>query len=353
EGGMGVVYKAVDRKLKRTVALKFLSPHYLGTTDEKARFIREAQAAAALDHPNICTVYEINEVKDQLYISMAYIEGVTLSNKIQSGPLKLDEVLDVAIGIAQGLEVAHEKGIVHRDIKSANIMVTEKGQAKITDFGLAKLHGATKVTKTGMTVGTVAYMSPEQARGESVDHRSDVWSLGVVVYEMLTGQLPFKGDYEQVVTYNIVNQDPEPVTALRAGIPMELERIVNQCLEKNPSDRYQHVDELVVDLRNVKISLPDKLEEDPGKSALPNAAAVQSHSPDHGSRDSIPGYQIGRKLSEGGQGVVYQAVQESTRRKVAIKMMREGAFASRSAVARFDREVQVLARLNHPNIVTI
>jgi serine/threonine protein kinase len=176
EGGMGVVYKAEDTKLKRTVALKFLSSQSLGTQDEKTRFVHEAQAAAALDHPNICTVHEIDEANGQTFIAMAYVDGQSLREKTELGPLKIEEALSLGADIARGLQAAHEKGIVHRDIKSANILVTEKGHARITDFGLAKLAGSTRVTKTGTTVGTVAYMSPEQARGQNVDHRSDIWS---------------------------------------------------------------------------------------------------------------------------------------------------------------------------------
>jgi non-specific serine/threonine protein kinase len=252
EGGMGVVYKAEDTKLKRTVALKFLSSQSLGTSDENTRFVHEAQAAAALDHPNICTVYEIDEADGHTFIVMAYIDGQSLREKSKSGPLKIDEALSVAIDVARGLQEAHEKDIVHRDIKSANVMVTKKGQAKITDFGLAKLADSTRITKTGTSVGTAAYMSPEQARGEEVDQRSDIWSLGVVIYEMLAGRLPFRGDRQEAVTYQIVHEDPEPITALRSGIPMELERIVNKCLEKDPANRYQHVDELLVDLGKIK-----------------------------------------------------------------------------------------------------
>jgi non-specific serine/threonine protein kinase len=248
EGGMGVVYKAEDTKLKRTVALKFLSSQSLGTPDEKTRFVHEAQAAAALDHPNICTVHEIDEVEGHTFIAMAYVDGQSLREKTESGPLMLDEALSVAIDVAQGLQEAHEKDIVHRDIKSANVMVTKKGQAKITDFGLAKLAGSTRVTKTGTSVGTVAYMSPEQARGEDVDQRTDIWSLGVVLYEMLTGRLPFRGDRQEAVIYQIVHEVPEPITALRSDIPRELEQIPNKCLEKEPANRYQHVDELLADL---------------------------------------------------------------------------------------------------------
>ncbi|MEE9167431.1 MAG: serine/threonine-protein kinase [Candidatus Neomarinimicrobiota bacterium] len=255
EGGMGIVYKAEDTKLKRTAALKFLAPHMVGSKEEKTRLIHEAQAAAALDHPNICTVHEIDEVEGQTFIAMAYIDGESLKERIESGPLKLDQAVDIAIQIAEGLQEAQEKGIVHRDIKSANIMLTEKDQVKIMDFGLAKLGGRTKITKTGTTVGTVAYMSPEQARGEEIDHRTDIWSLGVILYEMVTGQLPFKGDYEQAVIYSILNEEQEPITGLRTAVPLELERIVNTSLEKEPSERCQHADDLAVDLKKLKKDL--------------------------------------------------------------------------------------------------
>ena len=266
EGGMGVVYKAEDTKLKRIVALKFLSSQSLGTPGEKTRFVHEAQAAAALDHPNICTVYEIDEADGHTFITMAYIDGLSLREKTRSGPLRLEEALSFATDIARGLQEAHEKNIVHRDIKSANVMVTTKGQAKITDFGLAKLGDSTRVTKTGTTVGTVAYMSPEQARGEDVDRRSDIWALGVVLYEMLTGRLPFESDHAQALTYQILHEDPDPITAIRTGIPMELERIANKCLEKESANRYQHVDEVLVDLRRVKKALTQRPGKKPVKS---------------------------------------------------------------------------------------
>ncbi len=261
-GGMGVVYKAEDTKLKRTVALKFLSPQSLGSKEERSRFIHEAQAAAALDHSNICTIHEINEADGKSFIAMAYVDGPSLKEEVESGPLDVDRALGIAIQVADGLRVAHGKGIVHRDIKSANIMLTSEGQAKITDFGLAKLPGRTKLTKTGSTVGTLAYMSPEQAQGSEVDHRSDVWSLGVVLYELLSGKVPFKGDHEAAMVYSIMNQDVAALRDRRADVPAELDSIIAKMLQKNPCDRYESAKELLSDLRKVqagaavKVALP-------------------------------------------------------------------------------------------------
>jgi len=272
EGGMGVVYKAEDTKLERTVALKFLSQSLIGGKEENERFKREAKAAAALNHPNIATVFAIDEADDQTFIAMEFIEGKSIEEIVHtplsppsrgelkggvsetSGrPLPLDDAINYATQIAAGLQAAHEKGVIHRDIKSANIMVTEKGVVKIMDFGLAKLSGRTKMTMQGTTLGTAAYMSPEQAQGQSVDHRSDIWSLGVVLYEMISGQMPFKGDYEQAVIYSIQNEAPEPLTAVRTGVPMDLEKIVNKLLAKDPRDRYQNIMELPVDLKAVTV----------------------------------------------------------------------------------------------------
>ena len=259
-GGMGVVYKAEDTKLKRTVALKFL-PHMLThLPDIKARFMREAQSAAALDHPNICTVHEFDEAEDKTYISMAYIEGQSLRKKIESGPLELDEAIRIALQVAEGLQEAHKQGVVHRDIKSANVMVTANGQAKIMDFGLARKAGGTLLTKEGMAMGTIAYMSPEQARGEEVDCRTDIWSLGVVMYEMFTGRLPFKGEHEQGVVYSILNEKTKPITDLRSEIPVTIEQVVGKTLEKNPEKRYQQVEELLDDLKSIAVGIvPDEI----------------------------------------------------------------------------------------------
>ena len=245
EGGMGVVYKAQDTKLDRLVALKFLPKQFSINKEEKKRFIHEAKAAAALDHTNICAVYEIDETDDgQMFIVMACYEGETLKEKVEKGPLKLNEAINIAIQVAQGLQRAHESHIIHRDIKSANIIITKRNEVKILDFGLAKLRGQTKLTKEGTTLGTVAYMSPEQASGDKVDHRSDIWSLGVLFYEMVTGQLPFRGEYEQAIMYAIMNEEPEYVSKLNKDVPSQLEKIIHKALKKNPEKRFQSMSEM-------------------------------------------------------------------------------------------------------------
>ena len=253
EGGMGVVYKAHDTKLGRFVALKFLPTELTRDVEARHRFTQEARAASALDHPNICTIHEIDETNEgQTFIAMACYEGESLKTKIERGPLKLDEALEIAAQIAQGLAKAHGQGIIHRDIKPANILVTKDGFVKIVDFGVAKLIGGAALTKAGSSLGTVAYMSPEQARGQEIDARSDIFSLGAVLYEMLAGRHAFPGEYDQVTLYAIMNENPEPVTALRSGIPIELERIVTKMLAKSPGDRYQRLDEFLVDLRALR-----------------------------------------------------------------------------------------------------
>ena len=252
EGGMGVVYKATDTKLERPIALKFLAAHATDDPEHKARFIREAKAAARLDHQNICSVYEIDEADGKTFLAMALLEGQTVKDKIAERPLKLEEALDITIQTAQGLEAAHEKAIVHRDIKSANLMLTPQGQVKIMDFGLAQLADRTKLTKTTTMLGTPAYMSPEQALREPTDHRTDIWSLGVMLYEMLTGHLPFEGEREQAVLYAITNEEPEPVTALRSRLPPEIDGILEKALAKKADERYQHVADMLVDLRRLK-----------------------------------------------------------------------------------------------------
>jgi len=252
EGGMGVVYKAEDTKLERAVALKFLSPHTVGGEEERARFIREAKAAAALDHPGICSIYEIDDVEGHLFIAMAYVDGQSLAETIESGPLILDDVLDIAVQAAEGLGEAHRAGIVHRDVKSANIMLTGAGRVKLMDFGLAKLMGKTRITETASILGTVDYMSPEQARGEAVDHRTDIWSLGVTLYEMLTGTLPFVAPNDAAVIHMIIYENPEPVTNLRRDVPAALEHMVQKMMQKDPRKRYATMEAVLSDLNAIR-----------------------------------------------------------------------------------------------------
>ena len=247
-GGMGIVYKAEDLKLKRSVALKFLPPHLMDSPELKERFLVEAQAAAALNHPNICVIHEVGEDEGRPYIAMEYVEGETLRDRVRKGPLKPEEAVDIVSQVAAGLGEAHGKDIIHRDIKSANLMVTAKGQAKVMDFGLAKLRGGSSLTKSQTTIGTVAYMSPEQARGEELDQRTDIWSLGVVFYELLSGKLPFQGDHDQTIIFSILQKEPESLAKLRPGLAPELEHIVFQALTKKAADRYRTMEELREDL---------------------------------------------------------------------------------------------------------
>ncbi|RMG68675.1 MAG: serine/threonine protein kinase, partial [Calditrichaeota bacterium] len=209
-GGMGVVYKARDERLGRWVALKFLHPHLNQSEEAKQRFIREARAASAIAHANIATVYEIDEADGRLFIAMEYVPGISLAKRLEEGPLEVTEAVGIAVQIARALASAHVRGIVHRDIKPANILISSEGTVKLVDFGLAKLQDDTHLTTVGRPMGTVAYMSPEQVRGEPVDYRSDIWALGVLLYEMLCGQHPFGGEHEQAVIYRILNESPRP-----------------------------------------------------------------------------------------------------------------------------------------------
>jgi TolB-like protein len=258
EGGMGVVYKAEDTRLRRFVALKFLPPH---VSDDEAtqRFVNEAHAVSALDHPNICSIYEIDQTSEgQMFIVMPCYEGASLEAMVRRGPLPLEEAIDIASQTAKGLAKAHERGVVHRDVKPGNILVTGDGLAKIVDFGLAKLARQTRLTRAGTTLGTVTYMSPEQARGEETDERSDIWSLGVVLYEMATGRPPFEGEHEQAIIYSILNQTPEPVGRALPGAPKGLERILAKALAKNPHERYQRMAEMAADLDILKEKLREE-----------------------------------------------------------------------------------------------
>ena len=279
EGGMGVVYKAQDTKLDRIVALKFLPKHLLCDEEAKTRFVQEAKAASALDYQNIATIYEIDEAEGECFISMAYVQGKSLKQLLKDKQIEgwdIGQVIDVGIQIAEGLAKAHQREIIHRDIKSDNIMLTGEGLVKIMDFGLAKLKGVTELTKPGSTLGTVAYMSPEQAQGIEVDQRSDIFSLGVVLYEMLTGQLPFKGEHEAAVIYSIVNETPEPLTRYKANVPEELQRIVDRALEKDRLMRHQTSHDVAADLKRLRSTIEEGiplqearvLSPEPGKRSI-------------------------------------------------------------------------------------
>ncbi len=252
EGGMGVVYKAEDIKLDRIVALKFLPPELTSDEEAKQRLLHEAQAASSLSHQNICSIHTIEEFEDRQIIDMEFVEGKTLSAWLKEKEFSLNEVIAIAVQIAEGLNAAHKKGIVHRDIKPDNIMLTEEGMVKIMDFGLAKAKGSPKLTKTHSTLGTLSYMSPEQAQGEKVDQRSDIFSFGAVLYEMITHQRPFKGEHEAAIMYSLLNEAPEPLTRYKSNVSAELQRIVDKSLAKNKDERYQHMDDALADLKLLK-----------------------------------------------------------------------------------------------------
>ncbi|MFQ5676647.1 MAG: serine/threonine protein kinase [bacterium] len=252
-GGMGVVYKAEDTKLDRTVALKFLPQHLTATDTERARFLQEAKAAAALNHPNVCVIHEIQESGEQPFIVMEYVDGQTIRALVgESGPLALNEALEYATQIGEALREVHQNDIVHRDIKSENIMVNAKNQIKVMDFGLAKLKGSQKLTQSSSTLGTLAYMAPEQIQGQKVNARSDIFSFGVVLFEMLTGRLPFSGDYDAALMYSVLNEEPESLQKYVPDASSELIHVINRALEKVPDERYQNVGDMLIDLRRAR-----------------------------------------------------------------------------------------------------
>jgi non-specific serine/threonine protein kinase len=255
EGGMGEVYLAEDTELNRKVALKFLPSQYASDKGLKERFKREAQAAAVLNHPNIITVYEVSEYENRPFIAMEYVEGRSLKDLIVGKDLSIGKTADIAIQICEGLAVAHQSGIMHRDIKPQNILMGKDGRVRICDFGLAKAKRDVTLTQAGSTVGTVAYMSPEQARGETADHRTDIWSLGVVLYEMLTGRLPFRGEYDQAVIHSILNADPAPMTGLPPEMCAKLELIVDKALAKSSDSRYGSAGEILAHLKSLREEL--------------------------------------------------------------------------------------------------
>ncbi len=252
EGGMGVVYKAEDTKLHRNVALKFLPPHVIAKEVNRSRFLQEARSAAVLNHPNICTIYGIYDEGDKPFIEMEFVDGMTVRETVATGSMQITDCIRYAIQIGEALQEAHSKGIVHRDIKADNIMINAKGQVKVMDFGLAKIKGSLKLTRTSSILGTLGYMAPEQIQGGEVDARSDIFAFGVVLFEMLTGRLPFRGDHEPAMMYSILNEQPELLAKYRSDTSEELQRIISRSLEKDPEDRYQSAADMVSEIRRLQ-----------------------------------------------------------------------------------------------------
>jgi serine/threonine protein kinase/Tol biopolymer transport system component len=361
-GGMGVVYKAVDLKLDRPVALKFLAGQRGAAEEHKRRFIREARAASALDHPNICAIYEIDETPDgALFIAMALCEGETLRDRIARGPLPVGEAVVIAEQVAAALARAHSRGIVHRDVKPANVIVAPDGRVKLVDFGIAKLADQSRLTRAGTTVGTAGYMSPEQLHGEEPDPRTDVWSLGVVIYEMVTGRSPFEAESETEMVKAILKRDPRPISQLRPGVPPALERIVERALEKRPEERTASMDAMSADLRRLAAGLatPSRAS-DPDRTVVeiprplpppPPLPPAESREGLHG--QSIGPYEILEILGGGGMGVVYKARDTRLARIVALKFLPPELTRDREAKMRFEQEARAASSLDHPNLCTI
>jgi serine/threonine protein kinase len=402
-GGMGVVYKGWDLRLERYAAVKFLSPQRSGSADFKRRFAREARTASKLEHPNICTVFETDETEDgRLFIAMAFCEGESLKRKIERGPLPLQQALAIGAQVAAGLAAAHEKGVMHRDVKPGNIMVAEDSRVKIVDFGIALLADETRLTRTGDVMGTTAYLAPEQFLSADTDQRADLWSLGVVLYEMVAARLPWSGGDERELVDAIVKRAPRPLSALRPGIPQELERVVARALAKRPAERYQRAEELRADLLAVaelvaapggegpyeqtvvEAPLPPSRERLPSPPPPVPPAARQPAEPrgqaetadrEPGTADATPGidsaatperrpgggmigrviahYRIVGPLGGGGMGVVYKAQDLSLERIVALKFLPPELTRDPDAKTRFLQEARAASALDHPNICTI
>ncbi|GEM_PF-706382 len=346
EGGMGAVYKARDLKLDRSVALKLLPPHLCSDEETRKRFIREAKAASALEHPNICTIYEIGELDDgRLYMAMAYYEGETLEERLKESSLVIGEAVDIAAQVASGLARAHELGIFHRDIKPANIMITDDGHIKILDFGVAKLTGQTVLTIAGSAIGTAGYMSPEQINGQEVDARSDIFSLGVIFYQMLTGEHPFGAEHEAAIIYRIMNEDPLPLKEYLKDLPESVQALVDRALEKNRENRLPSMKEFAAELKNtlqVRAHFP-AVERASRATEVKVASAGEVIGP----------YRLRERVGLGGMGEVWSADQEKPfHRKVALKILKAG-MDTREVMARFEAERQALALMDHPYIAKV
>jgi serine/threonine protein kinase/Tol biopolymer transport system component len=374
-GGMGVVHKARDLTLDRLVALKFLSPHR-GTEADRRRFLREARAASALEHPNICTIYEVGEAEDgRLFIAMSLCEGESLKEKLERGPLPPEEAVRLAAGIAAGLAAAHARGVVHRDVKPGNVMILPDGQVKLVDFGIAKLAEETRLTRAGSVVGTASYLSPEQFRGEPADHRADVWALGVLLYEMLTGRLPFDAPHDHELIDAILRREPEPPSIHASGVPYELDRLVQRALAKRPELRHPNMESLRADLERLLenaaelgktvVAIPSSR---PQPLPRPSAPGSQSGSRS-GSRsgpwpdvrressslaaEGAERYQILEPVGGGGMGVVYKARDLRLGRIVALKFLPPELTRDPEAKERFLQEARTASTLDHPNVCTV
>jgi serine/threonine protein kinase/Tol biopolymer transport system component len=357
-GGMGVVYKARDLKLGRLVALKFLSDQR-GSPEERRRFLREAQSASRLDHPNICTIYEIDETEDGgLFIAMALCEGETLRERLACGPLPLAQAIDVAIQIADGLAQAHERGIVHRDVKPANMALTANGQVKLLDFGIARLADQSRLTRDGTAVGTVSYMAPEQLRGAPAEPRSDVWSLGVVLYQMATGRHPFEDLSLRETVRAILQRDPQPPSQHRPEVPERLDGIVARALSKHPAGRYASMAAMRSDLRTLASSTPPADEEADRTLELETPRQFLLRTKPLAGGEGILGrtvgpYRVSELLGSGGMGVVYKAEDSRLSRTVALKFLPPELTRDPEAKARFIQEARAASSLDHPNLCTI
>ncbi|HEY5611611.1 MAG TPA: serine/threonine-protein kinase, partial [Thermoanaerobaculia bacterium] len=340
EGGMGVVYRAEDTKLGRSVALKFLPPEVSRDAEAKGRFQREARAASLLDHPNICTIYDFGEDEGrQLYIAMACYDGESLAERIAREVVTLDEAIRIVEQIARGLGKAHSSGVVHRDIKPANVMITIDGVVKILDFGLAKLADSTAITRSHTSLGTMVYMAPEQIRGEEVGPQADIWALGVVLFELLTGKRPFRGEYPEAIQYAILNEQPATITDLRSDLPSALDPIIKRMLRKDPLQRYQTTSEVLSELEPFRT---------PSSGSEGRKRATQRQKLLSGAK--LGPYRIEKPLGSGGMGDVYLAKDTRLERQVAIKVLPPEFSEDAQLKARFQREAKTISQLSHPNI---
>jgi len=338
EGGMGKVYLAQDLKLNRKAVLKFLLSQYALDAEFKVRFEREGRVAAALKHPNIVTIYEVGEYEGDSFIAMEYVEGESLRSLLAQTELFVEDVLKLAIQICNGLGAAHRAGVTHRDLKPDNILLDQEARIKIADFGIAKLQGSPRLTKPGAVIGTPDYMSPEQAMGQELDLRSDIFSLGIILYEMLTGQRPFTGDNAQAKIYAIIKLPPPPLAQYCPDILPALQQIIDKALAKNPAGRYQQVEQFRADLERARKWMPP----------------TQTHATEEIRTDEfIDKYRIEKKLGGGGMGDVFKAWDTKLERWMALKKIKPALTNDPHFRKRFREEAKNLAKLDSNYIVRV